>query len=128
MKTNYHNLSGFEASVVFVAVLGLGLIGWEIYATLPTPTQTAVTESLAIFDVRTPMNKLAGAIDTVLDITQDNFDAFEVAFTQTFSYPDQVGEPVIHLAQSFGNYTDSLAVNFQSTLRAQGSIGQISGS
>ena len=116
MKTNYSNLTSFEAATVFVAVVGLGLVGMEIYYTVPTQIQTAVGESATLFDmheqIRIALDTTENTADILLGTTQEFYDQFAVAFAQTFSYPETVGVPTIHFATAVSNYSKSVAQDY----------------
>lgn len=128
MKTNYQNLTGFEAAAVFVAIIGIGLIGFEVYVTLPQRTQIEVVAAFEIFDVREPVAKTVSAVDTVLAITEENFKQFELAFIQTFSFPEEIGEPLIAFGDSFANYSEAIAANYmRNNFEFQSDAGRVAG-
>src|SRR6266498_5023892 len=117
MKTNYQNLSNFEASVILVASLGVALVGLEVYAGLPAQTQGQVADAFLGFDLHEQISaaasKVSFASELVFAATDEFYKQFDIAFVQTFSFPDQIGVPVLMAAQTIGRYSDSIALNYQ---------------
>ncbi len=51
MKTDYKNLSLFEAAVVVLIVVGLGLISLQIFIALPEGSRTQLGSALQVFEM-----------------------------------------------------------------------------
>lgn len=112
MRTNYENLSTFEICAVWVAAIGLVLIGLQIYITLPAHSQAQVSDVFQMFDMHESFTHLVTATGFALGGMQSFYDDFDVAFTQLFSYPDSVGTTTMKLASAIGNYSDSFAQTY----------------
>ena len=119
MKTNYNNLTKFEACIVFVAVVGIALIGLEFYAGLSAQTRTQVAAAFEVFDLHSQFNQVSSMAETTIAVTNDFYNQFDIAFTQVFSFPDAIGTPLIQVADSFGSYAEAVASNYHSSYVAQ---------
>ena len=132
VKTNYQNLSAFEMSAVVVAAIGLVLVGLQIFVTLPADKQMQVAAAFQILDVH---NSVAGAYSGVAgtyalatDTMQNFYEQFDIAFVQTFSYPDTIGYQTQRIATAVANYSDSVAVSYRNTSNAENqNLGQVLG-
>jgi hypothetical protein len=113
MTTNYQKLNPFEILSILVAVLGLGLILSEIFITLPQKQQLAVAQSFQIFDMRQEVSQVADTTQFVASTVNDFYAQFDMAFVQTFSFPEQVGKPIIQVAQSLDDYANTMAINYE---------------
>jgi hypothetical protein len=128
MKTNYQNLSLFEGLSVIVAVIGVALIGFEVYASCSSSVQSEIASAFSIFDIHEQTSATISNIQFVMATTQAFYDEFDLAFQQTFSYPDQIGEPILHFASAVGTYADSIAGNYsQSSIAMNNRAGEVLG-
>ncbi|MBX4204884.1 MAG: hypothetical protein KW788_01690 [Candidatus Doudnabacteria bacterium] len=128
MKTNYNNLTAFEACAIFIATIGLVLIGFEIYITLPTHQKTAVSDAFGMFDMHEHVAKVTDKVQFAYMVGEDFYNQFDLAFTQVFSYPDQVGVPVLKFANSLDTYSQSVAYGYRvNNVDQESKTGQILG-
>lgn len=51
MKTNYQNLSFFDAAATFMVLAGMVLIGFQFFVSAPPEVQHKITSSLSILDL-----------------------------------------------------------------------------
>jgi hypothetical protein len=128
MKTNYNNLTSFEACIILIAVVGVALIGVQIYVSLSRTQQVAITDAFSMFDMHQEFAKISDNTQFTLGVMQSFYDQFDVAFVQTFSYPDLVGTPVMKFTASFENYSQSVALGYkQNNISNDENVGQVLG-
>jgi hypothetical protein len=128
MKTNYNNLSLFESCAIFMAALGMLLIGIQIYLILPGENQIQVAGAFNLLDVHESFAQAQVTTQFVTGTMDDFYKQFDIAFTELFSFPDTVGTPVIKFADAIGNYSDSVGTGYaQNNLRPSEGLGEILG-
>jgi hypothetical protein len=117
VKTNYDNLTSFEAATVFVAIIGIGLVGFEFYVAMPNNLQSNLSEAVSILDIHEEATSLAySALSNagiVFDITEEVSSQFALAFSQTFSYPEAVGIPTEKFALALEEYSSYVGENYE---------------
>jgi hypothetical protein len=52
MTTDYKNLTFFEAAAVILIVVGVGIIGFQIFVSLPESTQVSLASAIQVFDIK----------------------------------------------------------------------------
>ncbi|GEM_PF-3929077 len=117
MKTNYQNLTAFETAAVAMVLLGLALIGLQVWVVLPDEARTDIVDAVQILDARKAWN-------TQLAVNEFVFGGMD-AFLQQFSIAAvEVFQPVVdntrvvagHFRVAFESFTalsDTLASNYK---------------
>lgn len=116
MKTNYNNLTPFEVCIVIAAVIGLALIGVEVYVSMPSHQQKAMTAAFSMFDMHEEFVSVANTYTFATGTMQEFYRQFDIAFNQTFSFPEEIGEPVLKFAKTVNDYSSFVAANYQKNL------------
>jgi len=119
MRTNYHNLTFFEAAVVAMIFIGAGLIGSQIYLALPEQTQQAVVASVQIFDADGAWQKGWSVAAKTLSVAKNFQQEFYLAFSELAAVDVQIPPQVILAWNEFLEYSDYLAGNHASNQYAQ---------
>jgi hypothetical protein len=128
VKTNYNNLSFFEMCAVVAVVVGVALICFEIFAALPQNQKLAVSDAFAMFDMHEELATSAATIESVHFAVQNYYDQFNIAFVQTFSYPEQIGTPVLKLADALDSYSQNVSYAYvQNNVNNAPNMGQVLG-
>jgi hypothetical protein len=128
MKTNYNNLTFFEMCAVFAVVVGVGLICFEIYTALPQNEKAQVSGAFVMFDMHEDFAQSAIGFQSMAFFMQNYYDQFDLAFTQTFSFPDEIGTPVLKFASALDSYSQSVTYAYQqNNVGNSANVGQVLG-
>jgi hypothetical protein len=89
MKTDFKKLTAFEGALVAMIVLGVAIIGFEIFTSLPTRMQVAFADAVQVFDMQEPVVQQAKLLEEVSLSMVRFYDEFNLAFIQTMAMGDE---------------------------------------
>jgi hypothetical protein len=92
MQSYYKKLTAFEGALVVMIVLGVALIGLEIFVSLPARTQVAFTDAVQIFDMHDSVVEQAELLGQIPDSMIQVYQQFDLAFVQTMALGDQFNQ------------------------------------
>lgn len=88
MKTDYNNLKLTDTLAVFIAAVGIVIVGVLGFQSLPSEHQTRVAHAVEILDMQEQIDQQAQALAFLLfEAPDDFFKEFYVAFGQVASIP-----------------------------------------
>jgi hypothetical protein len=90
MKTDFKKLTAFEGALVSMIVLGIAIIGFEIYTSLPARTQVAFADAVQVFDMHEPVVQQVKLLNEVSLSMLRVYDQFNMAFMQTMALGDEL--------------------------------------
>jgi hypothetical protein len=90
MKTDFKKLTRYECVLISIIVLGLAIIGFEIFASLPNKTQGDITAAFDIFDIHEKVTEQYYQLASLVDIGDDVFNEFNLAFNQMFAIDEEL--------------------------------------
>jgi hypothetical protein len=117
MQTDYKNLNGFEVAAIFVAVIGVSLIGVQFYLALPSDVQVSVVAAVEVFNLNEQWQVQQEVNEFVFGGIEAFYDEFYIALAD-------IAEPVIdqtvNLARDYRNaayavasYADYMSASYE---------------
>jgi hypothetical protein len=114
MKTDYKNINSFEVAVVSMIAVGLVIVGLTIFSSLTPRQQLAVTSAFELFDVHERTVETVENVKFVLDIPNEFYNQFYIAFTEVATLPSETidvpqeiaGEIVRNIKTAFNTLSD----------------------
>ena len=119
MTTDYKNLTPFEVAAVCMIFVGISLIGFQIFISLPDTARAEIVSSLEILS-------MPDAFETQVEVNNFVFGSIEEFYRQFYiALYQQVLDPVMDgvdkisanyktFAAAFMEVSESLASNYQS--------------
>jgi hypothetical protein len=128
MKTNYQNINSFEVAIVGMITAGFILVGIILFSTLTPRTQANVASSLNMFDIHErvadTISSTTDEIGFMMDIPNQFYNQFYIAFTQTATLPSETFEIPAQIATELSRDV-SAAINNLGVQVAEGYSHQI---
>lgn len=128
MTTDYKNLSLFEAASIAMIAIGIALVGFQVFLSLPDSTQAKITGSFQVLEMSTAAQDIWGTVDLVNDVA---FGGMEEFMEEFYIAMGEVAVPVAdNVEQSANNFialvnavavaSDSIALDYQNNYAALG--------
>lgn len=80
MTTDYQKLTLFDVAAVFMVVIGLGLVSFQIYTALPESAQAKLSASVQILDVADAAREVVAVQSMVIDFAMTGSEDFYKEF------------------------------------------------
>jgi hypothetical protein len=90
MTTDYKKLTRYEAALIGMIVLGLAIIGFEIFSSLPGSAQASIKQGMAVLDIHESVVEQSYQMAMLLDVVDDVFPAFNESISQTFAIDEEL--------------------------------------
>lgn len=90
MKTDFNRLTRFESALVVTIVLGLTIVGFEIFMSLPDHAQVTVGKSLGIFDVNETLQITQVGVGEILAVTSQVQNMFALELANVLAISDEL--------------------------------------
>jgi hypothetical protein len=118
MTTDYKNLTAFEMAAVFMIVIGISLIGFQVFISLPDQTKTEITTAVQILSMPDVLDTQLEVNEFVFGGIKEFYNEFYIASYQLVLDPvmdgiDRVSLNYQKFAAAFKEVSDSLASNYQ---------------
>jgi len=136
MKTDYKKLTWHDTCVVIMITLGVVLVGFELFVSVPETAQQRVVEGFEILDMHEEIALNFNRLDFVLSVSQTYMEEFNLAFTELLVIPQEDLEFPNKVASAFENFlqfTETVAAayqinnNIQNTSLSLAPVGQVLG-
>src|SRR3990167_11507637 len=85
MHTDYSNLKKYEAMIVVLILIGLGIVGCEVYLSLPDNIQVAILQAPQVFDMSEEIAQIGDTVSMLYDGQAEFHQTFYVAFAELFT-------------------------------------------
>jgi hypothetical protein len=92
MHTDYKNINKFDVAIVAMIAIGFIITGVFLFASLTPRVQMNVTTSLQMFDVHEQFAKTMDTTAFVIDLPNEFFNQFYIAFTEVATLPPEIFE------------------------------------
>src|SRR3989338_6677211 len=117
MRSNHEMINTFEAAAVVMAFVGILIIGMILLASLTPRQQKVVLTSFELLDAGELVGETAQTAETIIDIPNEFYKQFYIAFNQLAILPAEIFiKPIGALKKTYaalGNYSDLIASNYQ---------------
>jgi hypothetical protein len=128
MTTDYKNLNLFEIAAVSMIAVGIALVGFQVFMSLPQTAQTKVASALQVFEMSGAAQEVwsieSAANNIVLNRMEDFYDGLFVAIGEVaMPVADDVSEiagNVSRIAHAFSGISDNIALNYQNNYATPG--------
>lgn len=128
MTTDYKNLSLFEIAAVSMIAVGIALVGFQVFISLPDTAQAKVTSALQVLEMNEPAGEVwqiqTGVNDLVFHGTETIYNEVLVAIGEIASpVADdivQTQENFALIARSLNRISDNIALNYQNNYASSG--------
>jgi hypothetical protein len=90
MTTDFNKLTRYECALVGMIVLGLAIIGFEIFSSLPNSAQASIKQGMAVLDIHESVVEQSYQMAMLLDVADDIFPAFNESISQTFAIDEEL--------------------------------------
>jgi hypothetical protein len=128
MKTDYKNLSLFEIAAVSMIAVGIALVGFQVFISLPDTAQAKVTSALQVLEMSTPAQEVwqiqTSANDLVAQGTARIYSEVLIAIGE-IAMPvtkdlEKIQENFALVARTLNGISDNIALNYQNNYASSG--------
>lgn len=90
MTTDYKKLTRYECALIGMIVLGLAIIGFEIFSSLPINAQVSLKQGMAVLDIHESVIEQSYQMAMLFDVANDVFPAFHESFSKTLAIDEEL--------------------------------------
>jgi hypothetical protein len=117
MKTDFKNLNMFEAALVGWSFIGIVLVGAVMFSSLTPAKQSQVKAAFNIFDIKEGTREAMDTVNFVLDIPNQFYSQFYIAFEQVAVLPEYTFEVPKQIASDFSSAVTVVINNLSNQLQ-----------
>lgn len=121
MTTDYKNLSRFEVAAVSMIAIGIALVGFQVFISLPDTAQAKIVDAMQVFEMSDAAQEVwaveVAVDDFVFDGVEDFYEGMFVAIGEV-AMPvaddfSKTGNNFAAVARAFSSVSDNIALNYQ---------------